>query len=75
MIVIVVGIGLWTHKCHRDGYVPIEWMVQMHIVGHDAVVARQRWALDGTPIPLAICVIDLTVVVAVECNAAVMSAR
>jgi hypothetical protein len=55
--------------------VPIEWMVQMHIVGHDAVVARQRWALDGTPIPLAICVIDLTVVVAVECNAAVMSAR
>lgn len=45
----------------------------MHLIGYDAIVAGQRWALDSGPAPLAIYVIDLAVVIAAECNAAVMS--
>ena len=46
----------------------------MHIVGYDAIVAGQRWALDGGPAPLAICVINLAVAIAAERNAEILSA-
>lgn len=73
LIDIIVRIRIWAHCCCRYGDVSVDWMMQMHIVGHGALLAAQRWALNGRPVPQAVCVTNLAMFVTVECDAAAMS--